>query len=292
MATPEEASAVQVLTALGFTETESLVYCDLLKHPGSTGYRIARSINKAQANTYQTLNSLVQKGAAVYEEGETRSFRATPPGELLARVRRTFETQVETAARSLSRLETTESDDRIYQLRHFDQVVERARAMLAEAEETVAFSWFPSWAAPLNEELAAAARRGVAAAGMILRPEDEVPGVRCVLSNVADFVTEIWPGEQIILVVDGRQFLLAMKEKDSGDVRQAYWAHNPFIATILHNALSSDVLVHGSELILEIGGSIQRHLFGRLTPGFRDLHGGEPVATIAASVERPRAQRA
>ena len=286
MATPEDAAAAQVLTALGFTETESLVYCDLLKHPGSTGYRIARSINKAQANTYQTLNSLVQKGAAVYEEGETRSFRATPPGELLARVRRTFESQVDTAARSLSRLETTESDDRIYQLRNVEQVVERARAMLGEAEETIAFSWFPGWAEPLRGDLAAAARRGVRAAGLILRPEDDVPEAKCVLSNIAERVCDIWPGDQIILVIDGRQSLLALKDRDSGDVRHAYWARNAFLSTILHNALSSDTLVHGSKLILEIGGSIQRHLYGGMSPGFRDLQGADAPGVVPAAAPR------
>src|SRR3712207_2237297 len=134
MATSDDASAVQVLTTLGFNETEALVYCDLLKNPGSTGYRVARSINKAQANTYQTLNSLVQKGAVVFEEGDTRSFRATPPDELLARLRRTFEHQFDEARSSLSRLESSgEADERIYQLRNAEQVLERARAMLAAA---------------------------------------------------------------------------------------------------------------------------------------------------------------
>jgi sugar-specific transcriptional regulator TrmB len=266
-----------VLTTLGFNETEALVYCDLLKNPGSTGYRVARSINKAQANTYQTLNSLVQKGAAVFEEGDTRSFRATPPAELLARLRREFEQQFDTAQTSLTQLEAKAADDeRIYQLRNTDQVIERARAMLAAAEETISFSWFPSWAQELRDDLAQAVGRGVAAAGLILRPEDDVPGAKCVLSKIADVLVDIWPGEQIILVIDGRQFLLALADSPSGELRQAYWARNAFLATIMHNALSSDTLVHGSNLILEIGGSIQRHLYGKLTPGFRDMHRGEP----------------
>lgn len=283
MATSDDAVPVQVLTTLGFNETEALVYCDLLRNPGSTGYRVARSINKAQANTYQTLNSMVQKGAVVFEEGETRSFRATPPDELLARLRRNFEQHFDEARTSLSRLQSgADQDQRIYQLRNAEQAIERARGMLAAAEETISFSWFPRWAEELRDDLRKAVDRGVAAAGMILRPEDDVPGAKCVLSNVAQFVVDIWPGDQLILVVDGRQFLLALSERPSGELRQAYWAQNAFVATILHNALSSDTLVHGSELILEIGGSIQRHLYGKLTPGFRDLHQGEPP-----SIETP-----
>ena len=277
MPSSEDAVPVQVLTALGFNETEALVYCDLLKNPGSTGYRVARSINKAQANTYQTLNSLVQKGAAVFEEGDTRSFRATPPAELLARLRRQFEQQVDTARTTLTRLEArAEDDDRIYQLRNTEQVIERARAMLAAAEQTIAYSWFPRWADALRDELAQAAGRGVTAAGMVLRPQDEVPGAGSVLSNIAGTLLDVWPGEQMILIVDGRQFLVALAESGAGDLRRAYWANNAFLATVLHHALSSDILVHGSPLILDIGGSVQRHLYGKLSPGFRDLHPGEP----------------
>ena len=284
MATSDETATVEVLTTLGFNETEALVYCDLLKNPGSTGYRVARSINKAQANTYQTLNSLVQKGAVVFEEGDTRSFRATPPAELLARLRRTFLQHFEEAQTSLSRLQAkADGDERIYQLRNTEQVVERARAMLAAAEETVAFSWFPGWAEALNADLKAAVERGAAAAGLILRPEDHVPGAKTVLSKVAQGVLDVWPGEQLILVVDGRQFLLALKERGAGgELRQAYWAQNMFVATILHNALSSDTLVHGSELILEIGGSIQKHLYGRYPPGFRELQAAEAPPPAAA----------
>ena len=277
MSSAEDQRAAQTLATLGFTETEALVYTDLVRHPGSTGYRVARSINKAQANTYQTLNSLVQKGAVVFEEGDTRSFRATPPAELLARLRRTFENQFDEARSSLSRLEAAaEADERIYQLRNTEQVIERVRAMLASAEETIAFSWFPRWAEPLRADLAAAVERGVVAAGLILRPEDDVPGARCVLSNIAKLVLEVWPGEQIIVVIDGRQFLLALSDKPSGELRHAYWARNAYLATVMHNALSSDTLVHGSQLILDIGGSINMHLYGKLTPGFRDLGAAEP----------------
>ena len=276
--TADDQTAVQMLATLGFSETEALAYTAVLRRPGSTGYRVARAINKAQANTYQALNSLVEKGAVVFEEGETRSFRAVPASELMERVRREHERTIERARASLSAQGSAESEERIYRLRDREQVLERARAMLAVVEETATLHWFPSWTEALRPDVEAAVARGVKVALMVLREEDGVPGARTAVSRMAARVLEVWPADPLLLVIDGRQFLLALAERTGGVLRHGYWGSNRFVSTILHNALSSDILVHDSDLIPSIGGSIQMHMFGRLPPGFREMIQGAPAA--------------
>ena len=56
-------TAEMALTSFGFTDSESRLYCELLRNGPSSGYRIAQIVGKAPANAYQSLRSLAQKGA-------------------------------------------------------------------------------------------------------------------------------------------------------------------------------------------------------------------------------------
>lgn len=265
-----DAESVQFLKDCGFNETETLVYCELLKHPGSTGYRVAQSIGKAQASAYAALAGLESKGAVAFDDSQTRSYRAVPPQELLGRLRRQFEQRCEATERRLGRLAVNPTDDRVYQLRHADQVYERARTMLREAQETVLFQFFPGPLAELRADLAAAAARGVKVVGLILRPEDAVEGARCVLSRRADNVLKVWPGQQITLIVDARRFLASLLEHGDGSVRHALLGDSIYLACLFHNAILSDVILHAGGVIDDFE-SPNRFMFDAFPPGLRQL---------------------
>lgn len=85
-------------TPFGFTPTESLVYEALLERGPSSGYRLSKALSIARANTYQALNGLVAKGAAVAGQEVPKLFRALAPETLLALLARA-------QARQLDRLE-------------------------------------------------------------------------------------------------------------------------------------------------------------------------------------------
>ena len=127
----------QSLAALGFTETEAVVYCELLRAPASTGYRLAPSIGKAAASVYQALAALSQKGAVLVDDTETKTYRAVPPSELIAALSKSFEARAAQAVQSLEGLHEPQPDDRLYQLSSVDQVFERATAMIDGAKEIV-----------------------------------------------------------------------------------------------------------------------------------------------------------
>ena len=75
---------VAALLDLGFTKTEARVFCELTRLGPSTGYRLAKAVGKATANTYAALETLAQKGAVLIDEGESRAWRAVPAAELIA----------------------------------------------------------------------------------------------------------------------------------------------------------------------------------------------------------------
>src|SRR5688572_26729302 len=97
-------NADEGLVALGFTEAEARVYCELLKGAPATGYRLAQALGKAPANIYQALASLEHKGAVLVEEGEPRSFRPVPPDEVLTALQSGFEQRKRAAAEALRKL--------------------------------------------------------------------------------------------------------------------------------------------------------------------------------------------
>ncbi|MEZ4651903.1 MAG: helix-turn-helix domain-containing protein [Candidatus Eisenbacteria bacterium] len=234
-------TSVGALVGLGFSEVEARVYTYLLAHEPSTGYRISREIDKPTANTYKAIASLEAKGAVWVEEGENRICRAVAPDELLARMSRSFEETKERAAAALADLHQPDDDDRIYQIRSLDAVLERARSMLAGAERIVLADAFPSLAELLRDDFIGAAGRGVEVAVKLYRPE-ELPGVRVVLQS-SGATPPKWPGEQLSLVADAREHLLALVDSDLGGVRQAVWSESAFLSCMHHNHVASEILL-------------------------------------------------
>src|SRR5579872_3418738 len=114
--------SVQALAALGFTQLEAEVYVFLLGEAPATGYRVAQAIGRLPANTYKALESLQNKGAVIIDEGASRLCRAIPSAELLDLLKRRFAEQEARATRALSEIAPVSHDDRIYQLRSYDQV--------------------------------------------------------------------------------------------------------------------------------------------------------------------------
>jgi sugar-specific transcriptional regulator TrmB len=271
MQSDQDRNLIDTLRRLGFSDLEALIYLDLLRHPSSTGYRIGRSISKPHANVYQSLVSLEQKGAVLFEEGETRIYSAVPPAELIGHLRVRYERECAAAERELKALEVKPAEeDRFFRLTSRDQVYARARTMLEEAQETILIEMGPVPAEELRANLQEAAARGVAIAGLTLREADLIEGTRIIVSKLADRLERIWPGDQLTLIIDGREFLLALFDKKSREVKRAIWVNSHYVATILNNGIVGDILLHDLPAIKELE-SPNRQLFGRLPPGFREL---------------------
>ncbi|NVJ02750.1 TrmB family transcriptional regulator [Myxococcus sp. AM009] len=228
------------LVALGFTEMEARVYCELLKGAPATGYRLAQALGKAPPGIYQALASLEHKGAVLVEEGEPRSFRPVPPDEVLTALQRGFEVRRREAADALRRLHAPVQDDRIYHLKSTAQVMERARAMIAGATERLLFDLFPPPFGALAPALTEASARGVSIAGLVYDASPKV-SFDCVRSSDADFVRERWPGAQLTLVVDAREFLVALLTPDGTGVKQAIWSDSVYLSCLQHSGLSAEV---------------------------------------------------
>lgn len=259
------------LLPLGFTETEALAYCELLRSGAGTGYRVAQGIGKAQANTYKTLATLVQKGAVIDDGGDPKVFRAVAPDEMMGALKDRLATQTEVAAEALKRIAQHEPEHRLFQMRAPDQVWQRAETMIAQAREVILFDCFPPIEARLADSLAAAARRGVKVCGIVYedyagRPAD----YQVVVSKNAGDVVARWPGAELKLCVDASQELLALFSHDLKDLKQGLCSDSIYLSVHLHYALAAEIRLH--HVIEAEGGDAARlSISGQHPPGLRAL---------------------
>jgi hypothetical protein len=231
------------LTKLGFSDIEARVYVALLRESPQTGYRIARAIGKAAANTYQALESLAHKGAIIVEQGDARMCRAVPPAEVIARLRSELLETGERAVLELAQIDQGHEDERVYQLRSITQLFERARTMISKSRRVIVAEMFP---APLERLVPAfedAVKRGVA---VYIRGfgSTHPKGVKYAGGGPADTIShESWPGQHLAMAVDGREHLFALCDWEMERVHQATWSASRYLSCIEHTHLANEFML-------------------------------------------------
>ncbi len=260
-------NAVDAVRALGYSEIEALVYCELLRSRGATGYRIAKAIGKAQANTYQALAVLQQKGAVERLADEPGSYLAVPPDELITRISRDFSETASRARRLLSAIEAPADEAVLSRLATVDQVFERARYMIANAGETVVYELFPLPIETLKPDLTAAAARGLRVTGVVFRPEDVAEEIDSVQFRRGELPLQRWPGQQMTLVVDAMQALVVLFNKSGNKVLHGYWTDSVYLACLLHGGVLGGIAINKLDPLRELG-SLNMRLIGKVPSGY------------------------
>ncbi len=236
--TPENTIAT-TLQELGFTRTEAELYVYLLKDSPATGYKIAKALGRSFAATYGALESLQAKGAILVDTGKSRLSRAVPAREFLDHRAQRFSDQRDQIMAAVEELPSHSSDSRIYQITSRDQVYERSRTMLSSAEARVLVELFPEPLGVLQDDLVAAAGRGVDVTVRVYE-ETRIPGVRVILSPIGERTMESFRSQWMALFIDGRQFLVAQL-RSGGGVLYAVWSANLILARAIYAYLNSDL---------------------------------------------------
>lgn len=229
----------RLLADLGFTETESRLYCELARGGPATGYRLARAIGKAPANVYQALESLSHKGAVLVDETQAKAWRAAPAAELVSALKAGYERRSSAALAALTAIRPPDPDTRLYALKTPQQVLARARAMIAAAREVVLFDLFPEPFESLRPDLERAAAGGVIVAGLTYAPTSAA--FRVVRAAAAERVAQRWPGRQITIVADAREHLVALISPDGERVIQGVSSDSAYLACLQHSGLAAEL---------------------------------------------------
>ncbi len=96
---------VERWTTLGFTEYEAKAYVALVRLGTGTGYQVAKESGVPRSMIYESLNKLAARGAVLTQSlGDLVRYAPLPPEQLLSRMRRELDDNVEALSRDLKRL--------------------------------------------------------------------------------------------------------------------------------------------------------------------------------------------
>jgi len=271
--------ATDLLRELGLNQLESDVYAFLLQHPPMTAYRIGTRIGRPTANVYKAIESLTRRGAVVVEDGENRLCRAVPAEDFLRQLERGFLQSTRAASDVLSRLAEPTFDERVYRIESVDALFERVTAMLDAATTIVVVDAFPQALARLTESIRATSARGIEVIVQAYVPT-AIAGADVVVVPQGEDSLSAWRGEQLNLVVDGREVLIALLDADLLHIHQAIWSRSVYLACLLHGGITAEhTLIRLRSLIENDSGcaslitAITNHRFFRdhEVPGHREL---------------------
>jgi HTH-type transcriptional regulator, sugar sensing transcriptional regulator len=265
------------LYLFGFNALEEQAYAALLQAPGRTGYKLAQALKKPVANIYKALESLLEKGAVLVEDGDPAVYRATPIAELFDQLETELRKQRGAAVRQLS-ARIPPPDERVYRLGSRGQTIQRARRMIASSKRVLLLDLFPNPVSELAAEISAAIERGVKIAGQIYAPA-RFSGAMLTLRTERDQVLQRWAGDWMNLVVDGQELLISVLERSGNGLHQAMWTRSPYLVWSYHSALYAEILL--SRLRFEIENGAGKHKLLRLMQEYHDR-----IATDAPGYER------
>ncbi len=232
---------VNALIDMGLNRMEAEVYLTLILHSSSTGYRIAKIIGKAAPNIYNTLDTLIKKGAVVIDEfAKPKKFSAVPPEEFAGAMEKNFKNKSEQMTKELSTLGKKNYDDQILRLTSTDQLYERFERMLENAEKTVIVDAFPGPLKKIKPVLEKTAKKGVHILLTAYEPV-EISGVVVSIKPHSEKIFERWPGEWLNAVCDHSENLQALLGKDD-NLLEAIWVKSPYLSCNYANGLIHEFL--------------------------------------------------
>lgn len=161
------------LRTLGFTDYEARVYFQLLRQSPATAYEISKSASVPRPNTYNALESLVQRGAVLPVSETPARYVATPPEEFLESVARRTSSLCQAITTRLREVAHPIDDQYVWTIRGDDEVHDKIGSLIDASRETLMIKASDEILRRHTETLRAAARRGVEMLIVLFGPDAE-----------------------------------------------------------------------------------------------------------------------
>lgn len=220
------------LSDLGFNFLESEVYLELLANEPMTAYRVAKQINKPTANVYKAIDSLSQKGAVLIEDNKNRKCKAVPPDEFINHLEKLMLSKTSNLKEQLKDIGKVYYDERTYAIESVPLVFERFESMMSKCKKIAVIDIFPEPLEKVKNIIEKAIERGVEVHIQVYNPI-EIKGATIVYTEVASKSLEYWQSQQLNLITDGEEHLLALMNNSLSKVLQAKWSNSLYVSCLL-----------------------------------------------------------
>jgi len=212
------------LTNLGLSQYALKTYLALVgaERP-INGSQLSVRAEIPRARIYDVLRSLKSRGIAV--ELEPGLYAPLPPEELVKRLRHRFDTDIEAFEKMIQTDDVVTHYDYVWTIQDYDEIVAKAREMIACASFEVYLRVMPEEGLHLEEELIRAEARGVSIKFIVLgvmpqRFEFQVE------HHHAEAIQEAFGGRAIDVIVDKREILAGVLDADRKNQSPVNWTRN------------------------------------------------------------------
>ena len=220
------------LSDLGFNFLESEVYIELLASEPMTAYRVAKQINKPTANVYKAIDSLSQKGAVLIEDNKNRKCRAVPPDEFISLYEKSMLLKTNNLKEQLKDIGKISYDERSYAIESVPLVFERFESMMNKCKKIAVVDIFPEPLKRVKSIIEKTIERGVQVHIQMYEPV-KIKGANVAYSDIASNALKYWKSQQLNVIIDGEEHLLALMNNNLTKVLQAKWSNNLYVSCML-----------------------------------------------------------
>jgi sugar-specific transcriptional regulator TrmB len=263
--------AIAALEKLGFSTYEARAYLALLRESPVTGYQLSKLSGIPRSRVYETLERLVVKGYAVTLQsdpaGSSGSVEYAPLAakELLAQLEERFDETLSILESEIEAIATTGQPESIWNLKGQGPILDRARAMIGQAEESVYLVGLGQIIREVQAELEAAAGRGVRIVVISCGEIDLTVGSHYRHAFEEHVVCQ--DESSINLVIDGAEVLVG--ETLPASECRAAWSRNAGLVQITEEYIRHEVYIH--KIIERLGEAAAAELCEAFAAGLREV---------------------
>jgi len=251
---------LESLSELGFSTNEARAYKGLLFESPATGYEIAQRAGIPRSAIYAVLKRLEDDGLVARVEESPARYAPLPPTDLLGVLRRRFEGSLSSLDTNLKRLRPPPPPVDLWNVSGYDEVLERAASLIAQADKYIFCSLWRREARRLKPALESAAQRRVKIITFSFCALEEMPGTVYSYQLDEGDLEAFWK-HKLILVVDHQRTLMGGTEPEASE---AVVTGHPAITEVALNNVALDVTLLAQRQKIDTTESMVEMLGDRL----------------------------
>ncbi len=256
-----EPDVVPALVALGFSLNESRAYAALLQESPATGYEVGVRAQIPRSAVYGVLRRLVKAGAARSIAGTPERFAPAPAEEVLALLRKRFDSSTAQLEEAIRRIDTTPAAPDAFSVRGYQRVLEEAERLIRTAEERVVVSGWPREIETLAAELRRAAKRKVYIVVFSHAELPPLPGEIFSYGLEESALEDFWK-HRLTVVADDLRSLVGATERTETD--SAVISETTAIAEVATSQVALDITLLSQRGGRDVGDVMARMLGTRV----------------------------
>jgi HTH-type transcriptional regulator, sugar sensing transcriptional regulator len=254
-----ERKHIIALKTFGFTANESKAYLTLLQTNPATGYEISGKSGIPRSAIYEILKRLETNGLVSAIDTNPTRYIPLPPDQLFEYLESKFSGNMLELKASLKNIDTEMEVGDLWNIRGYDNMIEKSRALIQNAQQNIYISCWNSEYNKLMPDLRQAEARGIKIVVFsFCNIQDKIGQVFCYNFDSSE-LEKMW-NKKILIVVDRTSALLGGVE--NLPTNKVAWTKNSAIVSIALNYIILDLTLLGQRFKLNVSSVLAEMLEG------------------------------